>query len=105
MFERTDPKTLKLWLIVAAVVYLLLPYDLFPDFLGIPGRIDDVLMLAWLAWFYRNHVQQYAAAGSGHESAGGSAKEGFPNLREGDLSVSVRFRKLASSAGSWLCFP
>jgi DnaJ like chaperone protein len=73
MFERTDPKTLKLWLIVAAVVYLLLPYDLFPDFLGIPGRIDDVLMLAWLAWFYRNHVQQYAAAGSAPPSAGGSA--------------------------------
>jgi len=69
MFERTDPKTLKLWLILAAIVYLVLPYDLLPDFLGIPGRIDDVLVMASLAWFYRNHVQQYIASQFGHDSA------------------------------------
>ncbi len=85
MFERMDPKTLMKWLILAAIVYFLLPYDLLPDFLGIPGRIDDVLMMAWLAWFYRNHVHQYIAkgfeqkpadrsgdAGSGQGSATGS---------------------------------
>jgi DnaJ like chaperone protein len=69
MFERMDPKTLMKWLILAAIVYFLLPYDLLPDFLGIPGRIDDVLLMAWLAWFYRNHVQQYVATGFGQEPA------------------------------------
>jgi hypothetical protein len=76
MFERTDPKTLMKWLIFGAVVYFLLPFDLIPDFLGFPGRIDDVVTIALLAWFYRNHVQQYVAPGSAHEAAGSSADAG-----------------------------
>jgi len=82
MFERTDPKTLMKWLIIAALVYLLVPYDLFPDFLGIPGRIDDVLIMAWLAWFYRNHVKQYVASGFGQgrtdQSADADIGQGAP---------------------------
>ena len=62
------------WLIVAALIYFLWPYDLLPDFLGLPGRIDDVVIMAWLAWFYRNHLHQYVATGSG--SAGPSADTG-----------------------------
>ncbi len=77
MFERTDPKTLMKWLILGAVVYLLLPFDLIPDLLGILGRIDDVAMMALLAWFYRSHLKQFVAAGSGHEAAGRSAGTGF----------------------------
>ena len=77
MFERTEPKTLMKWLILAAIVYFLLPYDLLPDFFGIPGRIDDVLMMAWLAWFYRNHVQQYVTTGSEQEPVGRSAGAGY----------------------------
>ena len=34
MFERTDPKTLLKWLILAAIVYFLLPFDLVPDLLA-----------------------------------------------------------------------
>ncbi len=70
MFERTDPKTLMKWLVLAAVVYFLLPYDLFPDFLGIAGRIDDVLIMAWLAGLDWNHAPQYMATGSAQEPAG-----------------------------------
>ncbi len=77
MFERTDPKTLMKWLILGAVVYLLLPFDLIPDLLGILGRIDDVAMMVLLAWFYRSHLKQFVAAGSGHETAGRSAGTGF----------------------------
>lgn len=77
MFERTDPKTLKMWLLLAAIVYFLLPFDLVPDLLGILGRIDDVAMIALLAWFYRNHLKQFVAAGSGQEAAGRSASTGF----------------------------
>jgi len=76
MFERTDPRTLLWWLIVAAIVYLLLPFDLIPDLIGIPGRVDDVAAIVALAWFYRNHVKQYVANQSGQQtgrqSAGGS---------------------------------
>lgn len=64
MFERTDPKTLRKWLILAALAYFLLPFDLIPDVLGIPGRIDDVVAMAALVWFYRNHVRQHVASGS-----------------------------------------
>jgi hypothetical protein len=75
MFEKTDPKTLLKWLVVAALVYLIVPFDLIPDFFGLPGRIDDVLILAWLAWFYRNHVRQYVASGFGPDSARGASGE------------------------------
>lgn len=70
MFERTDPKILMKWLIVAAIVYFVVPFDLIPDFLGVPGRIDDLVAIAWLAWFYRSHVRQYVAAGTGGSSGG-----------------------------------
>jgi DnaJ like chaperone protein len=76
MFERMDPKTLKLWLILAAVVYFVVPFDLFPDFLGLPGRVDDVLIMAWLAWFYRKHVQQFIATGFRQDPADHSADTG-----------------------------
>ena len=75
MFERTNPKTLLNWLILAAVVYLVLPFDLIPDFLGLPGRIDDFALMAWVAWFYRNLVRLFVAAGSPHEAAGASSGE------------------------------
>jgi uncharacterized membrane protein YkvA (DUF1232 family) len=77
MFERTDPKTLKMWLLLAAIVYFVLPFDLIPDLLGILGRIDDIAMIALLAWFYRNHLKQFVAAASGHEAAGRSASTDF----------------------------
>jgi hypothetical protein len=76
MFERMERKTLMKWLIVAVLVYLLLPWDLLPDILGIVGRLDDVLMLAWLAWYYRNHVREYVAPGFEHETAGRSPNSG-----------------------------
>ncbi len=61
MFEHMNPKTLKLWLIVAALAYLVFPYDFLPDFLGLPGRIDDGLIMLWLIWFYKNHLKKFVA--------------------------------------------
>ncbi len=73
MFENTHPKTLIKILVIAALIYLVLPYDLLPDFLGLPGRIDDVLVMGWLAWFYRNHVRQFVANARGSESSSRSS--------------------------------
>ena len=30
------------------VLYILSPYDVLPDVLGLPGRLDDLLLLGWL---------------------------------------------------------
>ncbi len=68
------PKTLKRWLTVAAVVYLLFPRDLIPDFFGRGlGLIDDVALIAGLTWFYRKRLGELVAraareaAGSGEQ--------------------------------------
>jgi hypothetical protein len=79
MFERTDPKVLKKWLIVAAIVYFLFPFDAIPDLLGLPGRVDDLGVMALLAWFYRKHVAQFIAqglGGAGFGAAGAAAGGG-----------------------------
>ena len=69
MLEGIDPKTLRTWLIVAAIAYLLLPYDLIPDFLGLPGRADDLGLMAFLAWFYRDHLRKHSASRTGNPDA------------------------------------
>jgi DnaJ-domain-containing protein 1 len=77
MFERTDPKTLKMWLLLAAIIYVVLPFDLIPDLLGMLGRIDDLAMMALLAWFYRNHLKQFVKTAAGHEATGHSTGTDF----------------------------
>lgn len=59
-----DPKTLAWWLILAALVYLVWPYDLLPDFFGLPGRIDDLLVIGWLAWLYHQREPARSAGPS-----------------------------------------
>jgi len=76
MFERTNPRTLLWWLITAGVVYLLLPFDLIPDIIGIPGRVDDLAAIVALVWFYRNHVKEYVANRTDQQGNGRSAGAG-----------------------------
>ena len=93
MLERMDPKTLVKWLIVAAIVYLVMPYDLLPDFLGLPGRIDDVLIMGWLAWFYRNHLQQYVAResekGQTGQTEAGSGGQGATRATKSSMAFDA----------------
>ena len=96
MFDRVAPGTLKLWLILAAILYLLLPYDLVPDFFGLPGRLDDLLLMAWFAWIYHDRVRPSAGrpAGSGgttgapgsssRKAGGGNAGEAPPRSDVGE---------------------
>ncbi len=70
-----DPRTLKKWLILIAVLYLLFPRDLIPDFLGSGlGLIDDLLLIGGLIYFYRNRVREYAARAT-QESGGQDQRE------------------------------
>ncbi len=84
MFERVAPGTLKLWLILAAILYLLLPYDLVPDFFGLPGRLDDLLLMAWFAWIYHDRVRQPAGGTAGSGGTRGSADPSGRRGRGGD---------------------
>jgi uncharacterized membrane protein YkvA (DUF1232 family) len=57
-----DPRNLKKWLIFIAVLYLVFPRDLIPDFLGRGlGLIDDLSLIALLTYFYRNRLREYTA--------------------------------------------
>ena len=65
-----EPRNLKKWLILIAVLYLVFPRDLIPDFLGRGlGLIDDVSLIALLTYFYRNRLRKYTAYAS-QESGG-----------------------------------
>ena len=75
MFEGTPPKTLMTWLIIAGLVYFIFPFDLIPDFLGIPGRVDDVALIGFLTWFYRNHLKQFMQDQARAKAAGSSSGE------------------------------
>jgi uncharacterized membrane protein YkvA (DUF1232 family) len=57
-----NPNTLKYWLIIAAVLYLLFPRDLIPDFMGRGlGLIDDAAVIGLLTYLQRRYRRDYAA--------------------------------------------
>ena len=66
--------TLKKWLIIIAVVYLLFPRDLIPDFIGRGlGFIEDLLLIAFLTYFYRKYAPRDEQAAAGAEAERKSA--------------------------------
>lgn len=70
-----NPRSLKKWLILLAVLYLVFPRDLIPDFLGGGlGLIDDLSLIALLTYLYRNRVRQGSARAS-QESRGQDQRE------------------------------
>ncbi|MBW2267255.1 MAG: DnaJ domain-containing protein [Deltaproteobacteria bacterium] len=81
----TDPAKLKKWLTLGAVLYLLFPRDLIPDFLGRGlGFVDDLLLIAVLVYFYRSRLRNLAA-GAASESGGREKRE---RSRSGQAAAS-----------------
>jgi DnaJ-domain-containing protein 1 len=75
------PKNLKKWLIIIAVLYLVFPRDLIPDFFGRGlGLIDDLSLIALLTYFYRNRLREYAARAT-QESGGRDERERSSSAR------------------------
>jgi DnaJ like chaperone protein len=76
MLERVPPQTLLWCLVGVALVYLILPYDILPDLLGLVGRVDDAVVIAWLVWFYRRHARQFMTGSAGHGASQEDAQPG-----------------------------
>lgn len=83
LFQNMSPKTLQVLLIAAAIFYLILPYDLVPDFFGLPGRLDDLVMMIWLAWLYQTRGAEWLGGGASKPRTGsqGEASEGDRSSR------------------------
>ncbi|MEA1926622.1 MAG: DnaJ domain-containing protein [Candidatus Auribacterota bacterium] len=48
---------MKILFLIAALVlgllYILSPIDIFPDYLGLPGRVDDILLILFFVYLFR----------------------------------------------------
>jgi DnaJ-domain-containing protein 1 len=81
-----QPKSLKHWLIIIALLYLVFPRDLIPDFIGGGiGFVDDLLLMAGLAYFYRTRLQNEAAHTTG-ESARSSDEHDRAETRHSEAT-------------------
>ncbi len=89
MLDRRVPLRLKL-ILPAALVYLILPFDLVPDILPVLGRIDDVLALLlslvlFLGLAPKDVVLEHLGRPSG--STGRDSSKSDKNVIEGDYRV------------------
>lgn len=82
-----DPKNLKRWLILIAILYLLFPRDLIPDFFGRGlGLIDDLSVMALLIYFYRTQLRKYAA----RTTEGSEGRDRRERIHRGEAEASEK---------------
>ena len=58
--------------ILIGILYLLSPYDLLPDFTGLIGRLDDLLVACYLIYQYHRIKRRTARVEETHHSRGNS---------------------------------
>lgn len=63
--SKMDPKDLKKWLLLVAILYLVFPRDLIPDYMGRGlGLLDDLVVMGLLAHYFRGYARKYMAGQS-----------------------------------------
>ena len=88
MLDRRVPIRLKL-IIPAAILYLILPIDLLPDFFPLLGRTDDLIVLilavaSFLLMTPRNVVVEYLTGRPADLSADAGPRDSRGNVIEGE---------------------
>lgn len=69
------PKLLQIAAFVFIILYILSPWDLLPDYLGILGRFDDIAVAAYIMWRIRRWKQISGKATSQQESKSSSSSK------------------------------
>jgi uncharacterized membrane protein YkvA (DUF1232 family) len=82
--DPVEPKQLRNLLLLVALLYLLFPRDLIPDFIGTGlGLIDDFLLMLGLSYFYRRHLRDFAARAA-DPSAQARGETHYNKTQQGD---------------------
>ncbi len=54
-----NPSILKFVLILVGLIYVISPVDFIPDLLGFLGRLDDIIFLGLLFWYFSKSVRRF----------------------------------------------
>jgi hypothetical protein len=85
-------KKLPPWLLLLlCALYVLSPVDLLPDFLGVPGRLDDLLLaLGTLFYLYSASKRVPGTGDSASERASREGRRGHQDARGSEKAHSAR---------------
>ena len=84
-------KTIKIIFTAIGAAYFFAPVDIIPDFLGLPGRIDDLAVIIYLVWRYRKMRQpEWTQQSSSNEST--SQRKSSENSNSSTRVDSGRFK-------------
>lgn len=80
-----DPRTPKLSkiMVIAAIVYLVWPFDLIPDFIPLAGVIDELIIIPLLFYVATRFIPKYVVEDV-MRKAGGKKKK-FEDVEEGEI--------------------
>lgn len=81
----------KYWPLLAWIVYLILPYDIFPDFFLGPGWMDDLILLGLAYYFSRKGV--FGSKEATGQNQGTGTQDGPSGRRAGNRTADERTAK------------